>query len=288
MSDERQIDAAVRHAEARAVLPWSEAAPDEALMAREEAGEGEVLLRHAPTLVRLLGFLFADGVPECWENVAMRGLALMRHCAPSLLTGRDFSEVAEMRSRARTEPSFRLTEFIAECEESESARAALRLELDFLFPVLPGAGRGWLKDGCRRVYLLARNYQPEFVRLTREVSERVKVRDQVTGKLKLELRHFPKSVEMSYEDLARVFGEPVTSAIERRNARARWSAVAQRVIRKPIEANGGTVHLQFGKSASARATYAAKARGNQNRKGKGEGRSPGNACLSHGEGEKKS
>ncbi len=284
MSDERQIDAAVRHVEARAVLPWSMAAPDEAMMAEEDRAEllaraeaeeaaefAAVELRtvRAALWEQLLVFLFADGLPECWENVAMRGLSLMRHCVPSVLAGRDLSAVETIRRGARVQPSFRLTGFVEACE-SAAVRATLRGLLEYLFPGCPGPG--WLAEGCRRTYLVARGYRPELVRITRTVSERVKVPDPAKpGRQRLEMRHFPKAVEMSYEDMARVFGEPVTSPIERRNARARWSAIAQRVIRKPIEANGGTVHLQFGKSASARATYAEKAKGNKNRKAKGAG-----------------
>jgi len=258
MSDERQIEASVRHAEvaASAIVPWSPARPDEALMAREEPGEfvGAESMR-AELWEKLLVFLFADGQPGCWECTAVRGLSLIRHCAPSLLTGRDLSAVAGIRSRAggKVQQSFGLTEFLA---DDEGTRMVLRVVLGYLFP----EGPEWLKEGCRRIYLLARAFQPQLVQITREVGERVKERDPQTGRMKLTIRHVPKLVEMSYEDMARVFGENTSKA------RARWSARAQRVIRKPIESNGGACHLAFGKSASTRAKYAARAKGNSNRR----------------------
>ena len=265
MSDEAHIEAARRHAERAApLLPWCAAAPDEVLMAKEEAAEGWKADR-SDAWEKLLVFLFADGQPEQWENVAMRGLSVIRHCVPSLLTDRSLDEVPAIRKRATMQQGFRLTDFVEACED-EDFREMLRGILDYLFP----AGSDWLSAGCKRIYLIARGYQPWLVQIWKERSERVRlVETDGAGRprVKYVARKFREQQEMSYEDLARIFGE------KPEKARQRWSARAQRVIRMPIESAGGKVHLQFGRSATTREKCAERARGNQHRKKTGESQS---------------
>ena len=267
MAEEVHMDAeaAIRHADKAALLPWCPLDPCAALIAQEEGdAEGE-MDPHANVFDQLLAFLFADEHPECWPNVAMRALAIMRHCVPSLLTGRDLSEAADLRARANVQQCFRLTEFVEACE-SAAFRGLLSTTLRYLFP----DDRGWLAEGCRRTYLVARAYRPEYLAVWRAVPHQVKFahRDEQGKVVRVERkrRETPEECEANYHDLARIFGEPAETKEDRKKARARWSARAQRVLRRTIEAAGGTMHLQFGKSASTRRKCAEKARGNQNRK----------------------
>lgn len=238
MSDEAHMEAARKHADACAILPWHPLQPDEAMMQAEEES-WESVDRRADLQEALMCYLFADGAPEVWQNVALRGLAVIRHGAPSLLVGRQLREVATIRDASSVRAGGGLEELLAVCEGDEG-REVLRRILNYFFP---GTRREWLLEGAQRVYLLARAYQPHLVTVGRR--------------------------EMSYEDMARVFeGDALLTKRARGKARSRWSARAQRVLVLPIEAAGGTVKLQFGKSAGTCAKYAAAAKGNSHRKGK--------------------
>ena len=109
--------------------------------------------------------------------------------------------------------------------------------------MFPDNQKEWLKEGCRRLYLVARAYQPDLVR--------------VGGKL------------AGYEEFAEVFGEfngHEPTRKDRDRARSRWSARAQNVLRIPIQQAGARVPALFGKSSSVRGKYQQAARGNQNRR----------------------
>jgi hypothetical protein len=243
MSDEARIEAAFRHADPSARLQWHAAAPDEEVMAREEAREdveGGGPPRRAWLQELLLVFLFADRDPRRWPNVALRGLAILRHILPDVLVGRDLGEVEELQRGARVRGGYGLEEF-QELAGEEDFRTMLEVMVKYFFP----DGREWLKNGCRRVYLIARQYQPHLV--------------TVKGRV------------LSYEDFADIFSEGDMECEEARDrARSRWSARAQNVIRHPIEAAGGRGALLFGKSATARARCAESARGNSNRRRRAE------------------
>lgn len=215
---------------------WQGLAPDLDLEQREEGEHGSY--RRAWIQEDLLVYLFADGNVARWEDVALRAVAVMRRYTPGLLPGRKFGELEGMMERSGLQAKFTMEKFdeLTVCEER-----GLLLEklLGYLFP----PGTRWLKRGTRRVYLLARTFQP------------------------LLLRQHGK--ELGYERLEEIFeGRALLTELERDRARSRWSARAQKLIRIPVEANGGRIALQFGKSATARAKSAASAKGNTNRKKK--------------------
>lgn len=215
---------------------WQGLAPDRDLEQREEREHGSY--RRAWIQEDLLVYLFADGNVARWEDVALRAVAVMRRFAPGLLPGRKFHELDGLRERSGLQAAFSMEKFdeLTACEERQRLLETL---LGYLFP----PGSRWLKRGTRRVYLLARTFQPLLLRRYGE--------------------------ELCYEKLEEIFeGKPLLTEIERDRARSRWSARAQKLIRKPIEANGGRIHLQFGKSATARAKSSASAKGNKNRRGK--------------------
>lgn len=216
---------------------WCGLTPDREMEMREEGEDTDS--RRAWIQEDLLVYLFADGDAARWEDVALRALAVMRRFCPNLLAGRTFHEVDGLRKRGGLQSAFSMEKFdeLTACEERE---VLLRVLLGYLFPT----GRRWLKRGTMRVYLLARTFQPML--LSRDHGS-----------------------EPGYERLEEIFeGRKLATKTERDRARSRWSARAQKLIREPVEANGGRIALQFGKSATARANYATAAMGNGNRRGK--------------------
>jgi hypothetical protein len=247
MSDELHVQLAYRHAEESALLPWASPSPDEELMAKEEAGDE--VPRRAWLQEVLLAFLFADGKPEVWENVALRAFAVFRYCFPGLLAKRCLNEVEGLERRAKLKGAFSMEELVRLSNEEEW-REVLERILDFLYP----ARSQWLFKGTQRVYLLAREYQPGLLAVERVV--------EVNGRI------VPRKVDMCYEVMAEIFeGEELNGPEGRDRARSRWSARAQVLLRKPIEEAGGVSRLHFGKSLEARLKMAMKAKGNANRKG---------------------
>lgn len=239
MSDEAHMESALfRYADHTALQPWQAPAPDEVLMAKEEPCEEP--LRRAWLQELILSFLFADGAPERWENVAMRALAIFRHCLIHQVIGRNMAEVEALRARSEIKHEFTLVHFIR-LSQQDDWREILEGIMGYFFP----PGRRWLYRGCIRVYLVAKTYQPTLL-----------VRADVEGSA----RH-----GLSFQELAKIF-EPEKMSM---SARARWSARAEVLIRQPIEAAGGRSGLSFSKSASAREKMAASARGNRNRNGGG-------------------
>jgi hypothetical protein len=216
--------------------PWGGLRPDEELERKEEMEDSGGMMERAWIQEDLLVYLFADGYADRWQDVALRALAVMRRYCPALLVGRRFYELDGLKQRGALQASFPLERFdeITACEERGVLLSGL---LGYLFP---GGGR-WLKKGTMRVYLLARTFQPLLLR--------------------------SHGSDPGYERLEEIFeGRKLTTRKERDRARSRWSARAQKLIRHPVEANGGRIAMQFGKSATARERYAAAAMGNENRK----------------------
>ena len=242
MSDEIHMESAWRHRDMTLREQWHGPQPDEALMAAEDLTGYLDLPARVALMDRLMVYLFASGALECWESVALRAHAVMVHCAPHLLVGRSRGEIPRLVVTVGSRESAEGLRAATELVRSEKKGAAVLARLiDFIFP---GTGRQWLFRGTQRAYLLARTWQPWLV--------------SQDGK------------ELSYEDLARIFeGDALATPKARNKARSRWSARAQEVLRKPIEQAGGTVRLQFGKSAGARAKMQQSAKGNQNRLGGG-------------------
>lgn len=221
--------------------PWGGVRPDEALEMKEEqeAAGDDTVMERAWIQEDLLVYLFADGYAERWQDVALRVLAVMRRYCAGMLMGRRFGELDGLRQRSGLQAAFPLGKFdeMTACDERE---VLLTVLLSYLFP----PGKLWLMRGTMRVYLLARTFQPLLLR--------------------------SHGTDPGYERLEEIFqGRRLTTQKERDRARSRWSARAQKLIRQPVEENGGRIALQYGKSATARANYAAAARGNGNRKGKG-------------------
>lgn len=241
-SDEIHLQAAMRHHEEAAFLPWQAMAPDEELMAKEEGENGEP--RRAWLQEELMAYLFGDKEVERWENVAMRALAVFWHCLPGLLVGRDMAELDRVKKTAVIRRGFNLEEFVR-LSADEEWREMLKVMMNFLFP----AKSGWMAKGTQRAYLLARAYQPELVMIEKQ-REGKRVR-----------------VDLNYEDMARIFeGDDLITEESRDRARARWSARAQVLLRHPVEQAGGVAHIRFGKSASARAGMSASAKRTCNRR----------------------
>jgi hypothetical protein len=226
-----------------AVGPWGarQLAPDEELMAREDGGEGREVSREF-LVEQVLAFLFAGGDARDWQGVARRGLALLRHFAPAVLQGRDVSEVERFGRGSAVEGGFGLGDLLAGLEEGEEWQRRLRGLLEHLFP----PGRDWLVKGTKRVFCVAKAYRPELVSVVEPNARR---EGTELGRR-----------ELSFEALARVFGE------KPQGARARWSALADRVVKAPVRAVGGHPTAQFSKSEEARGKMRRSAMGNQNRR----------------------
>lgn len=250
MSKENQVEwAAAHHVDLSADLQWHGLSPDEEAMLRED-GDDEVDSRtewqdhHRAAMQRLLlVYLFADKDAGCWENVGVRALAVMRYYLPATLNRRPQERLEGVRAAARTMTGFPLQDLVrliaAHCEEEMVEKV-----MDYFFPPpkKDEVREDWLKEGCARVYLLARMYQGTLI--------------EVEGE------------ELTYEGMARIFdNDPLATARARNRARSRWSAKAQKLIRKPIEKAGGKARLTFGKSEAARVNYARAAMGNRNRAG---------------------
>ena len=245
MNDETHLQAAMRHHEEAAFLPWQALAPDEEMMAKED-GEGQGGTRRAWLAEELMVYLFGDKEPGRWENVAMRALAVFWHCLPGLLVGRDMGELDRVKRTAVIRRGFNLEEFVR-LSADEDWRETLKGIMNFLYP----ARRNWMKKGTQRAYVLARAYQADLL-----ATEKV-----VDGKR--------RKVEMTYEGMEEIFEGKLATEKERGRARAKWCALTQVVLRHPVEAAGGVAHVRFGKSASARAAMALSAKRTCNRRKSG-------------------
>lgn len=238
------MQAALRHAEHSATLPWQALPPDEEMMSREDPQDDAP--RRAWLFGDVLDFLFADEDPRRWQNVAMRAVALFRTCLPAELVGRKEDEVRLIEQQSGAMRKFEVRQWI-ELISDEDSHASMTGIVRFIFP---DSGRRWLSKGTMRAYLLARAYRPKLVEV-QKLSDGCRER----------------SAELSYEDLEEIFsGARLTTEEDRDRARSRWSARAQAAIRRPIEEAGGTARLPFGKSAQARDKMRKSAEGNHNRR----------------------
>lgn len=239
MSDEIHMESAWRHRDMTATEQWHGPQPDEELMAAEE-GESESVRRAGEyywLLEALLVYLFANSNARQWQGVAVRASYIIRRCAIWMLRDEvSQRELEQLKREVDRWDSFGTDDFLNLCDDDDF-REALAKILEFLYP--PKKRRLFM--GTKRVYLVARGFCPGLVK--------------VDGK------------ELTYEDLAAIFeGEPLTTTKARNRARSRWSARVQEVLRKPVEAAGGKVRVQFSKSPLARERMAQSAKGNRNRR----------------------
>lgn len=252
MSDEVHMESAWRHRDMTAGAQWHGPQPDEAMMAAEE---GEAVVYRTPgewywLLEALLVYLFANNNARQWQGVAVRAAFVIRRCAIWMLKDeRTTAELDRLKSEVTCWDTFGINDFLVLCSD-EDFREALARVLEFFYP----ARNNRLFLGTKRVYLVARGFCPGLVK--------------VDGK------------ELTYEQMAAIFeGDALATPQARNRARSRWSARVQEVLRKPIEASGGTARLQFSKSATAREKMAGSARGNLNRRGTGKKRGEGNVTV---------
>lgn len=242
--DELNMDHCYRNAGKESWDMWHGLSPDEEVMAREDEATNDSDGSRAVAMEALLCYVFAEGA-EDWEVVAARAVDVMRRWTPTLLVaaGRPSYAVTKAMENHQREHRgvFGLEQLLGLMGVVKVA--AVERIMGWIFPE---QGRLWLRDGCKRMYLLARAYQPELV--------------NVDGKV------------ASYEDFARVFGELKGKRLhESARARSRWSARARQVLRLPIERTGGRVPGLFGKSVGVREKYRAAAKGNGNRKKRSHG-----------------
>lgn len=219
----------------------------EELMAREEPEEEPVSFSGMFRLV--LVFCFSDAQAGGWELPFWRAMRIQREFFPWDMQGKAPLATKEMMSR---QPVFSMHEFQRLMEEEAVAEVYLRKVMSYL---LAGGKPGWEREAGKRLFLLAKAWLPQ------EMSEVQLSRDKVRWVVH----------EMSYEDLAVVFGEmPATAdAKTRGRARARWCALKSRLIEQPVRKAGERIEVHFSKSASTREKYRLAQMGNQNRKGRG-------------------
>jgi hypothetical protein len=239
MSDEIHMESAFLRADPTRRSQWHELPPDELLMVAED-GPG-VPERRAEILEAIMSFLFADGASD-WRKVAVRAMAVLGQFAPAVAVG--------MRTAVEPFTGWGLRSLVEIVDkDSDEARKAL----GWLFQERGPSG---LLDGCQRVYLVAKAFQPQLIKI--EVAQR-----RGAG---VDL------VEMGFEDMARAFGELAGRSDGEAGARARsrWSARAAKMVRCAMErpdGKGGKVDL-FGKMSATREKYAKAALGNNNRSSK--------------------
>jgi hypothetical protein len=221
------MEAAFRRMDPTRRSLWHALAPDEALMLAED-GPGECG-RRAEIQEALLAFLFADGAGD-WRKVAVRAVRVLKDYAPSVAQG--------LAVAAEAFQGFGLRELRELVDDDREIAAKL---LGWFFQE---RGPSALRDGCQRVYLIAKAFQGQL--LTEEAGE------------------------MGFEEMARAFGELTGNGGGKQGARSRsrWSARAEKMIRKPMEAGTGCacgVDL-FGKMSATREKYREAAVGNKNRR----------------------
>lgn len=241
MSDEAHIETAFRHRDRSRVEQWHGMAPDEEAMAHEE-GDGNDADEFAFQFNAFLSYCFADARPAEWEAVAARALAIIRQECPEMVAQWPRVTVAtgavmwDVDGYAKISQAFR------------DRKDLFRRVLAHFFK----EQREWLKCGVQNMYLVARHYRPRLV-------TNFDARD------------------LTFTQLAVIFGEVPENATrkEQDRARARWSAKAQGLIRKPLERVGDAVPSLFGKSATVREKYRKAQQGNRNRVGRCAIREPG-------------
>jgi len=215
----------------------------------EERREGEEV-SFAGMFRLVLVYCFSDAAAGGWELPVFRALAIVRN----FFYG-EFSAYAGKALRYRevfARPVFGLDEFARLMAEEACAARYLRQVMRYVLP--KQQGKDLNVELGKRLFLLAKAWLPLGV------SDEQLSRDKVRW-----VAH-----EMGYEDLAVVFGEMPAEASdkERGRARARWCALKDRLIEKPVREAGERIDLHFSKSASVRERYRAAQMGNSNRKGK--------------------
>lgn len=254
MSDFPDIELlAARHFDPAAVPAWAvgQATPLDELMAREVAGgvddEGEAEPLSFSRMFRLvLVYCFTDAASRGWDLPVWRALAIVRNLFRGDMAGRVLVEPRELRSPQL----FPLSRFVSLVEDEPQAGTYLRLVMRHLMPF---KGSGWERDTGKRLFILAKAFLPMMM------SDEQLSRDRVRW-----VTH-----ELSYEQLAGVFGElpAVPSEKDRGRARARWHALMRREIELPVAEAGEEIHLHFSKSATTREKYRQAQLGNRNRRG---------------------
>jgi hypothetical protein len=238
---------AARHHDRAALPAWAvgQVTPLDELMAKEEEGTAAEPVSFSRMFRLVLVFCFSDAQSGGWELPVWRALAVMR----------DFFAGDMVRARIRPvetfcQPVFSLSKVAEMLEEEPCAEMYLRRVMRYL---LPFKGAGWEREAGKRLFLLAKAFLPQLA--SSEELSRDKVRWVVH--------------ELSYEQLAVVFGEMPADAgkAERGRARARWHAAVKREIVRPVEAAGEEIHLHFSKSAATREKYRQAQMGNTNRRG---------------------
>ncbi len=237
---------AARHHDPAAVPAWAvgQVTPLDELMAKEEEGQAEPM--SFSRMFRLvLVFCFSDAQAGGWELPVWRAVAIMR----DFFAG-DLVRPAIRPVETFCQPVFGLAAVAEMLQEEPCATLYLRRVMRYL---LPFKGKGWEKEAGKRLFILAKAFLPQLA--SSEELSRDKVRWVVH--------------ELSYEQLAVIFGEMPEQAcrLERGRSRARWHAAVKREIVKPVEAAGEEIHLHFSKSAATREKYRQAQMGNTNRRG---------------------
>jgi hypothetical protein len=247
MSDPHKLEFSLRHIDQAAVQSWaiSQATPAEELMRKGEENSEPPGFAWVFRLV--LVYCFSDAQGGGWELPFWRAMRIQRSFFPWDMQGKHQLARKEM---CLGQPVFSLHEFERLMEDDEDS-AALRKVMRYL---LAGGKVGWDKEAAKRLFLMAKAWLPQ-VMCDEQLS-----RDKVRWVLQ----------EMSYEDLAVVFGEMPADADAktRGRARARWCALKSRLIEAPVRATGKRIDVHFSKSATTREKYRAAQMGNQNRKGR--------------------
>lgn len=247
MSDPQKLEFSVRHIDPSALQSWAvcQPTPAEELMRKEEPEEEP--LSFAGMFRLVLVFCFSDAQAGGWQLPVARALAIVREFFPS----ESWLRGALPPQGAPGRPCFGLDKFDELMREERAAGAYLQRVMRYL---LPNSSEGGLMDAGKRLFLLAKAWLP------REMGEVQLSRDKVRWVVH----------EMSYEDLAVVFGEMPADADTktRGRARARWCALKSRLIEAPVRKAGERIDVHFSKSATTREKYRAAQMGNQNRKGR--------------------
>lgn len=247
MSDPQKLEFSVRHIDPAALQSWAvcQATPAEELMRKEEPEEEP--LSFAGMFRLVLVFCFSDAQAGGWHAPVARASAILREFFPS----QNWLQGPLPRQGVPGKPVFGLDKFDELMSEERAAGAYLLRVIRYLLPCTTESG---LKESAKRTFLLAKAWLP------REMSEVQLSRDKVRWVVH----------EMSYEDLAVVFGEMAADADAktRGRARARWCALKSRLIEAPVRKAGERIEVHFSKSATTREKYRAAQMGNQNRKGR--------------------
>jgi hypothetical protein len=212
--------------------------PVEELMELEEGVEMPVeLSKNGWMIGMVLEMVFADEQPMDWRYAGRRGLILLRAFAPGVLSGRPQEQVRELEGLALPGnfPPGTLEELVMDAE----SREVLRKFLMWVYPT--PAGRQWVKEGTRALYVLARGFHAHSLK-------KLVPGKTVRGKWVEE-----RMEDMTYHDFAIAFGEKAG-----KGARARWCWRGKQIL-------PATVHVPFQKGRQMVEMSRQRARGNKHR-----------------------